>query len=139
MTLRTSLLASLALLTVAAACGRTDRPPVQPVPAPAVTAIEGTVTLLGQDGGPNPAGVRITLHRTKEEADYRVPAYTSALTRLPGPARVYSYRFEGVAPGNYYVVACFEFGCAAYHAPATGEYLRVQATASQTSVLHFGI
>jgi hypothetical protein len=135
---------ALSFLALVAACRNpgqpgTENPGNEPGPFPLNAVIEGTVTLLGQGGTPNPAGVRITLHRTRADADVHKAAYTTTLKRTSAPGRVYSYRFEGVTPGLYYVVACFDFGCGAYRVPATGEYRAVDAVVAATSVLHFGI
>ncbi|MFL5579894.1 MAG: hypothetical protein ACJ8AO_05930 [Gemmatimonadaceae bacterium] len=127
--------AALAMLAVIAALGCAD----PAAPATGDGSLAGTVTLLGPGGPTSPAGVRVFLFDSLEDLDARAPAYETALERAPGAARTYGFEFAGVAAGEYYVLACFDFGCGEYRSTDTGELLRVRVRAARASRLEFGL
>jgi hypothetical protein len=133
---RVAVALALVFAMVLQACSAASEP-VTPSAKPGVLA--GTVTLLGSDGPPNPVGAGITLYGTLGELETNAGRYAATLQRIPGEVRVYDYTFSTVAPGVYYVRACFEFGCAPYRNADTGELLRVFVQSEQTTLLHFGI
>jgi hypothetical protein len=98
----------------------------------------GTVTLLGEDGPSNPPG-RLTLHVTEDDLNYHRAAYTAVLLRRAGPERVYDFAVAGLAPGEYYVLACFSIGCGPYSEPGTGALRRIRINPWRTTVLRFGL
>jgi hypothetical protein len=101
-------------------------------------SLVGTVTLLGEDGPSNPPG-RLTLHVTEDDLNYHRAAYTAVLLRRAGPERVYDFALAGVAPGEYYVLACFSIGCGPYSEAGTGALRRIRINAWRTTVLRFGL
>jgi hypothetical protein len=133
-------IAALALVT--AAC-KTEVDPLYPfpvpVPAPSAAALSGTVTLLGDDGPLYPFGIRMELYATRAAYESRTPTVVAPLWRVGGPQRVYRFEFPNLAPGDYYGIACWDFGCGDYRKPGTGELLRITIAPARTTYLHFGV
>lgn len=125
----------LAFVTLTACADPVESAP----PGESAGRLSGTVTLLGPHGPPNPAGIRVALYATVDEMNGQMPRYTTSLRRIPGDVRSYEYDFEGIEAGEYYVIACFEFGCGGYHNPATGELALTRVSRGLLTSLHFGI
>ena len=101
-------------------------------------ALFGTVTLIGSDGPPNPTGVRVLLYTSIANYENRVSAYSTTLQRIQGAERAYSYEFAQVPAGEYYLEACFDFGCGVHKSAESGAPLPVRVVPGSTK-LNFGI
>jgi hypothetical protein len=126
------------LLVLAMAAGCRDSA-TEPLPGTGHGSIAGTVTLLGSDGLPDARGTSLTLYTSLDDLDHGRPAYRGDLTRVAGALRLYHFDLHDVAAGDYFVVACFDFGCGDYRNPVTGELRAVRVNASSISELHFSL
>jgi hypothetical protein len=126
------------LLILAALLGCRDAGPSSP-PTSSTGLLAGTVTLLGSDGPPDPAGLDIQLFATTEELELRRPTFRAPLRRNALPGRSFDFSVSRVEPGEYYVIACCEVGCGDYRDPGTGAWRRVRVRASLTTWLTFGL
>lgn len=129
---------SAVLVAALLVLGCTDHGPVVPSPI-AGGALTGTVTLLGSDGPAHPVAIGIALYASREDLEARRPAYRAALERVASPARAFAYSFPTVAPGDYYLMACFAFGCGEYREPDTGALLSVAIRTGGVTKLAFGL
>ena len=135
---RFSTLLALLLVMVALACHDDSPQPTAPSPQVAVGTLSGSVTLLGNYGPSNPPG-HIQLFTSREQLDRRIARYDAPLFRRSGPVRTYGFIFPGIAPGEYYVLACWSIGCGEYRERATGALRTVRVNGGRMTTLHFGL
>ena len=128
----------LLIMTVVLACYDDNDPTAPPQTGPNIGWVTGSVTLLGDDG-PTPLTGVITLHHTETDLELRIPQYGAVLHRRTADLRVYDFLIGNVAPGDYYVAACWTVGCGEYRDPATGALRTVRIRRGRTTRLHFGM
>jgi hypothetical protein len=113
--------------------------PVAPGPtSPATGWLWGSVTLLGNYGPSHPSGY-VALYSSPDDIPLRVPKYSATLYRRDGAVRVYDFVVANIAPGSYYVRACWTIGCGEYRQPETGALRTVRITAGRLTRLNFGL
>ena len=112
-----------ALGVVGAAC--TDDPD-----APTHGRIEGSVVMVPSEGpAVDPAGARAALYHTRADLD---EGRTFREAGLTGTGRRFAFTFDAVVPGQYFVDACFAFGCRPYAGGGPGEPVPVTVEAGRT-------
>jgi hypothetical protein len=120
----------LALLAVTLGCSSRDPA------APALTRLVGSVTLLGQEDPGTPVGARLTLFLSREDLETGNAAYEIPLASRSGTNRTFDFASESVGGGQYFVSACFAFGCGQHRDPHTGQLIPVAVVAGRTNTLH---
>ena len=121
----TATLAFAALSLVASGCDDYSDDPL-----PATGRIEGTVVMVPSEGpAVDPAGARAALYRTRADLDQGQTFRTAEIT---GTGRLFAFTFEAVAPGQYFVDACFTIGCRPYAGGGPGEPVAVIVQAGRT-------
>jgi hypothetical protein len=97
------LLSALACAVVIAACTTQE-------PGTTGGTLSGHVTLSG--GGQIPSTGRLLLYRSP--ADVQLRRDSTEVVNMTAVARTFSFKFDNLTPGIYYLNACFSFGCGFY-------------------------
>ena len=119
----------VAALILAVGCGNAE---LAAPPEATAGKVSGTVTLLGSAGSPAPTG-QVTLYASVEDFEQRKAAYAGSLSTTAPSVRTYAFTVAYVQPGNYYLRACFSFGCGEYRDGQTGALLQVGVRAGETT------
>jgi hypothetical protein len=134
---RSNAFVAMLIATVLLACNEPLEVTAPPI-GPSVGWLTGSVTLLGNDGPSHPNG-NITLYASPQDLEQRVARYGAILNRRDGVVRVYDFAIGGIAPGEYYVLACWTIGCGEYRDPVTGALRTVRVSAGRVTRFSFGL
>ena len=96
--------------------------------------LAGSVTLLG-NAAPAPTTGRISLYSSITEFEQGRPAYEGDLTPTSKEERTYTFRVDSIRPGQYFVTACFVFGCGEYRDVRTGQLIAASVQRAGTTHL----
>lgn len=99
-------------------------------------SVVGSVSLAGNEGG-YPAGRTVSLYSSLANYEKRIAAYEVALRRTSPNERMYEFVFPSVLEGEYFLIACFEFGCGDWRDQTSGELLLVTVRAGSITGVHF--
>jgi len=135
MTRRTALRVAYAIVTlgVLMGCAAASTDVASPSGATNGT-LNGTVTLIGTEGPAQSTG-HLSLYSSLDDFEIRRAAYDGPLTPIQTGARTFSFLFDVVRPGTYYVTACFAFGCGEYRDHERGDLVPVLVSARGTTRL----
>lgn len=80
---------------------------------------------------------RASLYSSLANCEKRIAAYEVALRRTSPNERVFDFFFPSVPEGEYFLIACFEFGCGDWRDQTSGELLLVKVCAGSITGVHF--
>ena len=134
MTRRTAQRVAYAIVTLGVLMGCAASTDVAPPSGAADGTLNGTVTLIGTEGPAQTTG-HLSLYSSLDDFEIRRAAYDGPLTPIQTGARTFSFLFDVVRPGTYYVTACFAFGCGEYRDHERGDLVPVLVSARGTTRL----